>query len=44
MGRMISRSKNASGRLEDEETPYIRDALLKERMLHWRAQLDAEAV
>jgi hypothetical protein len=31
-------------RLEEEETPYIRDALLKERALHWRAQLGAEAV
>ena len=31
-------------RLEEEETPYIRDALLKERALHWRAQLNAEAV
>jgi len=31
-------------RLEEEETAYIRDALLKERMLHWRAQLNAEAV
>ena len=31
-------------RLEEEETPYIRDALLKERKLHWRAQLGAEAV
>jgi hypothetical protein len=31
-------------RLEEEETPYIRDALLKERVLHWRAQLNAEAV
>jgi len=31
-------------RLEQEETPYIRDALLKERTLHWRAQLGAEAV
>ena len=31
-------------RLEDEETAYIRDALLKERALHWRAQLGAEAV
>ena len=30
-------------RLEEEETPYIRDALLKERLLHWRAQLGAEA-
>lgn len=31
-------------RLEEEETPYIRDALLKERAQHWRAQLNAEAV
>ena len=31
-------------RLEDEETPYVRNALLKERMLHWRKQLGAEAV
>jgi len=31
-------------RLEEEETSYIRDALLKERALHWRAQLSAEAV
>ena len=31
-------------RLEEEETPYIRDALLKERMLHWRSQLGAEAI
>jgi hypothetical protein len=31
-------------RLEEEETPYIRNALLKERALHWRAQLSAEAV
>jgi hypothetical protein len=31
-------------RLEEEETPYIRDALLKERVRHWRAQLGAEAV
>ena len=31
-------------RLEAEETPYVRNALLKERMLHWRAQLGAEAV
>ena len=31
-------------RLEEEETPYIRDALLKERALHWRAQLNAETV
>ena len=31
-------------RLEDEETHYIRDALLKERLLHWRTQLGAEAI
>jgi hypothetical protein len=31
-------------RLEEEETSYIRDALLKERALHWRSQLNAEAV
>ena len=31
-------------RLEDEETPYIRDALLKERVQHWRSQLGAEAI
>jgi hypothetical protein len=31
-------------RLEEEETAYIRDALLKERVLHWRTQLAAEAV
>jgi len=31
-------------RLEEEATPYIRDALLKERMRYWRAQLGAEAV
>ncbi|MDI1262647.1 MAG: GIY-YIG nuclease family protein [bacterium] len=31
-------------RLEDEETAYIRAALLKERMQHWRTELGAEAV
>ena len=31
-------------RLDEEATPYIRDALLKERLSHWRAQLGAEAV
>jgi len=31
-------------RLEEEETAYIRDALLRERVLHWRSQLGAEAV
>ena len=31
-------------RLEEEETAYIRAALLKERVLHWRKELGAEAV
>ena len=31
-------------RLDQEETAYIRDALLKERLLHWRTQLGAEAI
>ncbi|MBN8989553.1 MAG: GIY-YIG nuclease family protein [Rhizobiales bacterium] len=31
-------------RLEEEETAYVRDALLKERVKHWRAHLGAEAV
>jgi hypothetical protein len=31
-------------RLEEEESAYVRDALLKERALHWRKQLGAEAV
>jgi hypothetical protein len=31
-------------RLEEEETAYIRDALLKERAVYWRTQLNAEAV
>ncbi len=31
-------------RLDEEETAYIRDALLKERAVHWRAQLGAEAI
>ena len=34
----------ACERLEEEEAPYIRDALLKERALHWRTKLGAEAV
>ncbi|MEY9182777.1 hypothetical protein ABIG06_004361 [Bradyrhizobium sp. USDA 326] len=28
----------------DEETAYIRNPLLKERLLHWRAELKAEAI
>ena len=31
-------------RLEEEESAYVRNALLKERALHWRSQLNAEAV
>jgi hypothetical protein len=31
-------------RLEEENSPYIRDALLKERLKHWRTHLGAEAV
>ena len=31
-------------RLEDEDTAYVRNALLKERMLHWQAELKAEAI
>jgi hypothetical protein len=31
-------------RLEDEESSYVRNALLKERMLHWLATLKAEAI
>ena len=31
-------------RLEDEESGYVRNALLKERGAHWRAELKAEAI
>lgn len=31
-------------RLEDEENGYVRNALLKERALHWRTELKAEAI
>ena len=30
-------------RLKEEELPYVRDALLKERLTHWRATLNASA-
>jgi len=30
--------------LEDEELPYVRDTLLKERAIHWRTTLDAPAI
>ncbi|WP_375161572.1 GIY-YIG nuclease family protein [Bradyrhizobium sp. RDT46] len=31
-------------RLEDEDSAYVRNALLKERLLHWRAELKAEPI
>ena len=31
-------------RLEEEEIAYVRDAVLKERVLHWRTELRAMAV
>ena len=31
-------------RLEEEDSAYIRDALLKERAVHWRKQFNAQAV
>ncbi|MDH6259894.1 GIY-YIG nuclease family protein [Bradyrhizobium sp. BR13661] len=31
-------------RLEDEEMDYVRNALLKERVAHWRVELKAEAI
>ncbi|WOH64957.1 GIY-YIG nuclease family protein [Bradyrhizobium sp. BWA-3-5] len=34
----------ACERLEEEDSAYVRDALLKERALHWRKQLGAGAV
>ena len=30
--------------LDQDETAYIRDTLLKERMTHWRSELKAEAI
>jgi hypothetical protein len=30
--------------LEDEELPYVRDAVLKERALHWRSMLNASII
>ena len=34
----------ACERLEEEESAYVRDALLKERVMFWRTELGAEAV
>ncbi|WP_426438363.1 GIY-YIG nuclease family protein [Bradyrhizobium genosp. P] len=31
-------------RIEDEELAYVRDTLLKERVQHWRTQMNAFAV
>ncbi|MBC9881168.1 GIY-YIG nuclease family protein [Bradyrhizobium sp. INPA01-394B] len=31
-------------RLEDEESAYVRNALLTERLAYWRAELKAEAI
>jgi hypothetical protein len=31
-------------RLEDEDLPYVRDALLKDRLAHWRGKLGAAAI
>ena len=31
-------------RLKDEELPYVRDAVLKERALHWRSMLNASII
>lgn len=31
-------------RLENEETDYVRNALLKERVAYWRTELKAEAI
>ena len=31
-------------RIEDEELAYVRDALLRERMQHWRAKLNASPI
>jgi hypothetical protein len=28
----------------EEELPYVRDTLLKERAVHWRAMLDAAVI
>jgi hypothetical protein len=30
--------------LEDEELPYVRDALLRERAIHWRTTLNAPGI
>jgi hypothetical protein len=30
-------------RFEEEELPYVRDTLLRERLAHWRAALNASA-
>ena len=37
-------SRETLERIKDEELAYVRDTLLKERVAHWRTQLDAAAV
>ena len=53
-GRSLQAAWNAHGeagltfgeceRLEDEESAYVRNAMLKEREAYWRAELKAEAI
>ncbi len=31
-------------RLKEDELPYVKDTLLRERVLHWRAALNGDAV
>ena len=31
-------------RLKDEELPYVRDSLLKERAIHWRSTLNGSVI
>ncbi|MBR0757182.1 GIY-YIG nuclease family protein [Bradyrhizobium jicamae] len=38
-----SLSLEAVEKLKEEELPYVRDAILKERLAHWRATLGAQA-
>jgi hypothetical protein len=30
--------------LKDEELPYVRDTLLKERVIHWRSTLNGSVI
>ena len=40
----VSFSLETLERIEDEELAYVRDTLLKERVQHWRAELNAAAI